>query len=149
MPTCRYCGDQIRWAKQQGEDRMVPLTVIGEAIVLNGHGHATTKATFRRHQCDPDRVEAHAETLNQRAAYIRDRDETNAAALRHPCPKCGARIAQPCMNLNDVKTGGGPIRGSIRATRWPHQERIPYSPHENVRAHSRSAHVRAQGEQDG
>lgn len=77
----------------------------------------------RAAQIATERGEKQAELLLvERAAYTDMREEAYRRAAKVDCPKCPAREAEECLNLNYL--AGRRHKNDKKHTSWPHPERV-------------------------
>lgn len=137
MSTHKECGEEIRWVKRDDDDSrwMPPLEFAGHFYIITESGNAIWTSVYRRHNCDPDKIEAWQEYTAKIAALKestpnlpssawavareRRREDTNKIANTVKCPSCEAPVGHQCYNRTVLKK-----TGEIVETRNPHPARL-------------------------
>jgi hypothetical protein len=137
MSVHKDCGEEIRWVRRDDDETRwaPPIEFAGHFFILTEDGKAVYTACYRRHECDPEKIEAWqayqrriAELKNSEpeqpknmweVARARRREEASKLANAVACPSCGADVGQQCMNRTTLKK-----TGEVAPTLNPHPERL-------------------------
>jgi hypothetical protein len=124
LSACRSCGEDITWGKKKNNGN-IALEWIGPAWVQVVGNTFQEAPTYRRHICDPAKMERWEEHENQQATIKRDFMEMAErewkVALKRPCPLCHQPEDKKCVGLSKNR---GREAGTYETT-LPHAERIP------------------------
>lgn len=139
MSIHRECGEEIKWAHRDDDPErwQPPLEYQGQFFIIDERGVAIQVTGYKRHVCDPEKMEAWI-TYQERMAELEARRpkgeradrslrdmargkeqlERKQVAEKVKCPRCDAPRKSPCINLTLRRKG---VDGIL--TNWPHPER--------------------------
>ena len=140
--VCQHCGTEVLWRRRQDGSMHPPLTAIGNVLTITEQDRVGQVSAYIKHVCDPTQIarwEAHKERQAEgrredqsrmerqanereedRKQYLGMRESAYRRAAKVDCPRCPAKEAEECLNLNTIAGRG---RGK-KHTSWPHPERV-------------------------
>lgn len=124
MSACSRCGTDVLFVKRLDGTWAAPLVPSGVGLVIH-NGVAFDETTYSYHECPLPETSGKQKHDAVQAQFARPdmnavRLEHNRLAEMNECPKCDAKIGDPCVNLNKRKLGEPDV-----VTKWSHPERTP------------------------